>query len=55
MKPGKEAVLKAKENGEARKFYERMGGKVYREGTHRWGNREYDMISYLYPLDELDV
>ena len=44
-----------KENGEARKFYERMGGKVYKTGTHRWGNREYDMISYLYPLDELDV
>lgn len=40
-----------KENHESRKFYEKMGGTVYKEGTHRWGNREYDMISYLYPLD----
>ena len=38
-------------NHEARRFYERMGGKVYRTGTHRWGNRDYDMISYLYQLD----
>ena len=41
-----------KENREARKFYERMGGKVGQPGTHRWGNREYDMISYRYRLDE---
>ena len=30
----------------------RMGGKVGQPGTHRWVNREYDMISYLYQLDE---
>ena len=41
-----------KENHEARRFYERMGGKVGQTGTHKWGNREYDMISYLYQLDE---
>jgi hypothetical protein len=41
-----------RENGEARKFYERMGGKVYKTGTHKWGNRDYEMISYLYQLDE---
>ena len=40
-----------RENHESRLFYEKMGGKVYKAGTHRWGNREYDMISYLYPLD----
>ncbi|MBQ6175532.1 MAG: GNAT family N-acetyltransferase [Clostridia bacterium] len=40
-----------RENHEARKFYERMGGEVYKTGTHRWGNREYEMISYLYRLD----
>ena len=40
-----------RENAEARKFYEKMGGTVYQTGTHRWGNREYDMISYLYQLD----
>ncbi len=40
-----------KENNEARKFYEKMGGEVYKGGTHKWGNREYDMISYLYRLD----
>ena len=40
-----------KENTEARKFYEKMGGKAYKTGSHRWGGREYDMISYLYELD----
>ena len=39
-----------KENAEARKFYEKMGGTVYKTGTHRWGERDYDMISYLYPV-----
>ena len=41
-----------RDNAEARKFYEKMGGTVYKTGTHRWGRREYDMISYLYQLDE---
>ena len=41
-----------KDNHEARKFYESMGGKADQAGTHTWGNREYDMISYLYQLDE---
>lgn len=40
------------ENHEARRFYERMGGKADQTGTHRWGNREYDMISYRYGLEE---
>ena len=39
-----------KDNLESRIFYEKMGGKEYKGGTHRWGNREYDMISYLYQL-----
>ena len=41
-----------KENDEARKFYEKMGGKVYKTGTHKWGDRDYGMVSYLYHLDE---
>ena len=41
-----------RENEEARKFYEKTGGKAYRSGTHSWGGREYDMISYLYLLEE---
>lgn len=40
-----------RENTEARKFYEKMGGKAYKTGSHSWGGREYDMISYLYGLD----
>ena len=40
-----------RENAEARKFYEKMGGKPYKTGTHPWGGRDYDMISYLYPLE----
>ncbi|MBO7452375.1 MAG: GNAT family N-acetyltransferase [Clostridiales bacterium] len=38
------------DNHESRKFYEKMGGKQYKNGTHRWGNREYNMVSYLYEL-----
>ena len=41
-----------KENQEARKFYESMGGKADQTGTHTWGNRVYDMISYHYRMDE---
>ena len=40
-----------KENAQARTFYEKMGGKAYKAGTHRWGDRDYDMIAYLYQLD----
>ena len=39
-----------KENYEARKFYEKMGGVEYKSGTHKWGNRDYDIISYVYNL-----
>ena len=40
-----------KENHESRKFYEKAGGKEFRTGTHPWGGREYEMVSYLYDLD----
>ena len=40
-----------KDNAEARRFYEKMGGQVYKSGTHPWGSRDYDMISYLYDLN----
>ena len=39
-----------KENVESRKFYEKMGGKEFRTGSHNWGGKDYDMISYLYDL-----
>ena len=39
-----------KENVESRKFYEKAGGKEFRTGTHNWGGKEYEMISYLYDL-----
>ena len=41
-----------RENAEARRFYERMGGQVLRTGTHRWGSRDYEMVAYLYRLDD---
>ena len=41
-----------KENDEARRFYERMGGTVYKTDTHQWGSKVNDMISYLYRLDK---
>ena len=40
-----------KENTEARKFYEKMGGTAYKTGSHPWGGRDYDMLSYLFRLD----
>ena len=39
-----------KENEEARRFYEKMGGTAHKTGTHPWGSREYEMFSYLYDL-----
>lgn len=44
-----------RENDEARKFYEKMGGRVDKTGAHRWGDREYDMVSYRYQLDSHDL
>ena len=40
-----------KENYASRKFYEKVGGTESRTGTHNWGGKEYDMISYLYDLE----
>ena len=44
-----------KDNDEARKFYEKAGGKEYRTGYHNWGGREYEMISYLYDLGQIEL
>ena len=41
-----------KENAEARRFYERTGGILHRSDTHKWGDREYDIVSYLYRLEQ---
>ena len=53
-KSGKQTMIIwcLEDNHESRKFYEKMGGKEYDTGTHRWGDREYNMISYLYQLKE---
>ena len=37
-----------KENTESRKFYEKIGGKEFRTGSHNWGGKEYELLSYLY-------
>ena len=39
-----------KENAESRKFYEKTGGKAFRTGSHNWGGKDYEMISYLYDI-----
>ena len=39
-----------KENTESRKFYEKIGGKEFKTGSHNWGGKDYEMISYLYDL-----
>ena len=40
-----------RENHESRRFYEKVGGKEFRTGSHNWGGKEYEMISYLYDLE----
>ena len=52
-KAGKKSMIIwcLRDNRESRRFYEKMGGKVYKGSTHRWGDREYGIISYLYQLD----
>ena len=52
---GKKAMIVwcLKDNAGARRFYEKMGREEYRPGTHPWGSREYEMISYLWRLDSL--
>ena len=44
-----------KENFESRKFYEKMGGKYLKDCYHKWGNKEYDIISYIYDLDDIFI
>ena len=39
-----------KENYESRRFYEKVGGKEFRTGSHNWGGKEYEMVSYLYEI-----
>ena len=39
-----------KDNNESRRFYKKAGGKEFRAGSHNWGGKEYEMISYLYDL-----
>ena len=39
-----------KENAESRKFYEKIGGKEFKTGSHNWGGKDYEMISYLYDI-----
>ena len=39
-----------KENAESRKFYEKIGGREFRTGSHNWGGKDYEMISYLYDI-----
>ena len=52
-KAGKKSMIIwcLRDNHESRKFYEKMGGKLYKNGSHRWGSRDYDMVSYLSQLD----
>ena len=38
------------DTAKACKFYEKVGGKEFQTGTHHWGGKEYEMISYLYDL-----
>ena len=44
-----------KENYESRRFYEKTGGKEFQTGSHNWGGKDYEMISYLYDLEYIDL
>ena len=37
-------VWRLKENAESGKFYEKVGGKEFRTGSHNWGGKEYEMF-----------
>lgn len=39
-----------KDNLESRKFYEKMGGREYRISLHKWGVKDYAIVSYLFDL-----
>ena len=41
-----------KENDASRSFYEKNGGKAFRVSSHNWGNKECEIISYLYDLEK---
>lgn len=45
-----------KENIPSRKFYETMGGKESSTKTSKFGEKEYEIISYIFELDsELEL
>ena len=44
-----------KDNHDSRKFYEINGGIEHKGSTHNWGGREYEMISYMYDLDKMNI
>ena len=44
-----------KDNHDSRKFYEINGGIEHKGSTHSWGGREYEMISYMYDLDMMNI
>ena len=54
MKRGyKEFILWClKENKNARGFYEKVGGKLYKERKFKIGEKYYDEVSYKYNLKE---
>ena len=42
-----------KENKKARKFYEKMGGKLYKTRNIEIGNKEYAEVCYKYDLNKI--
>lgn len=42
-----------KENYPSRAFYEKMGGKVFDYKKIKFGDKDYDIVSYVYNIQEL--
>jgi len=41
------------QNKPSRQFYEKMGGKIYKYKTGKFGNKEYKEVSYIYDIENL--
>lgn len=42
-----------KDNYSSRAFYEKMGGKIYKYKKEMFGEKEYELISYVYDLNNM--
>lgn len=44
-----------KDNHPSRAFYEKMGGKIFKYKKELLGEKEYELVSYVYDLDNIKI